>query len=102
MLILHFTFTCITCSFLPRQLFMSFCFFTIESGIPSNFYFKSMCAAPEFYKGTSMLSVVHKYNIIVQFMVLLILSVKAQFTHAGGFCIPFLQKAGLQFLPSLL
>ena len=89
MLILHFIFTCITCSFLPKQLFMSFCFFTIESTIPSNLYFKSMCATPEFCKGTSMSSVVHKYNIILQFMILLILNVKAQFTHARGFCIPF-------------
>ena len=53
----------------------------------SLFYFKFMCATPEVCKDTSMPSVVHKYNIILQFM---ILSVKAQFTHAGGFCIPFL------------
>ena len=69
---------------------MSFCFFTIESAIPSNLYFKSMCAAPEFCKGTFMSSIVHKYYIILQFMILLILSVKAQFTRARGFYIPFL------------
>ena len=57
---------------------MSFCFFTIESAIPSNLYFKSMCTAPEFCKGTFISSIVHKYNIIFQFMILLILSVKAQ------------------------
>ena len=51
---------------------MSFCFFTIESAIPTNLYFKSMCAAPEFFKGTSLSSVVYKYNIILQFMILLI------------------------------
>ena len=56
---------------------MSFCFFTIGSAIPSNLYFKSMCATPEFCKGTFMSSVVHKYNIILLFMILLILSVKA-------------------------
>ena len=85
MLILHFIFICITRSFLPRQLFMSFCFFVIESAIPSNLYFKSMCAIPEFSKGTSMSSTVHKYNIIIQFMIFLILSVKAQFSRARGF-----------------
>ena len=50
---------------------MSFCFFTIESAVPSNLYFKSMCATPAFCKGTSMSSIVHKYNIILQFMILL-------------------------------
>ena len=69
---------------------MSFCFFTIEFAIPSNLYVKSMCATPEFCKGTSMSSIVHKYNIILPFMILLILSVKAQFTRARGFYIPFL------------
>ena len=73
----HFIFTCITCSFLSRQLFVPFCFFTIESAIPSNLYFKSMCTAPEFCKGTSMSSIIYKYKIILQFMILLILSVKA-------------------------
>ena len=90
MLIPHFIFTCITCSFLPRQLLMSFCFFTTESAIPFNLNFMPVYATPEFCKGTSMLSAIHKYNIILQFMVLFILSVKAQFTHARGFCIPFL------------
>ena len=69
---------------------MSFCFFTTDSAMPSNLYFKSKCAASEFCKSTLMSSVVHKYNLILQFMILLILSVKAQFTHARGFCIPFL------------
>ena len=90
MLILHFIFTRTTCSFLPRKLFMSFCFFTVESAIPSNLYFKSMCATPEFCKGTFMSSIVHKYNIILLFMILFILSVKAQFTRARDFYIPFL------------
>ena len=90
MLILHFIFTCITCSSLPRQLFMSFCFFTIDSAIPSNLYFKVYLCYTCVLQGTSMPSVVHKYNTILQFMILLILSVKAQFTHARGFCIPFL------------
>ena len=35
---------------------MSFCFFTIDSAMPSNLYFKSMCASPEFRKSTSMSS----------------------------------------------
>ena len=78
---------------------MSFCFFTVESAIPSNLYFKSMSATPEFCKGTFMSSIVHKYNMILQFMILLMLSVKAQFTRARGFYIPVLQKAGLQFFP---
>ena len=69
---------------------MSFCFFTIESAISSNLYFKAMCATPELRKGTSLSSVVYKYNVILQFMILLIFSVKAQFTHARGFYIPFL------------
>ena len=99
---MHIILTCITCSFLPKQLFMSFCFFIIDSAIPSNLYFKSMCATPEFFKGTSMPSVVHKYNIILQFMILLMLSIKAQFTHARDFCIQFLQKAGLQFFLSTI
>ena len=76
--------------FFSPKLFMSFCFFTIESAIPSNLYLKSMCATPEFCKGTSMLSIVHKYNIILQFMILLTVSVKAQFTRARGFYILFL------------
>ena len=42
MLILHFICTCITSSFLPMQLFMSFRFFATESAMPSNLYFKSM------------------------------------------------------------
>ena len=69
---------------------MSFCFFTIESAIPSNPYFKSMCATSEFCKGTFMSSFAHKFNINFQFMILLTLSVKAQFTRARGFYIPFL------------
>ena len=54
---------------------MSSCFFTIESALPSNLYFKPMCPTFEFCKGTFMSSIVHKYNIILQFMILLILSV---------------------------
>ena len=69
---------------------MSFCFFPIESAIPSNLYFKSMCPTPEFFKGTSLSSVVYKYNIILEFMIFLIFSVKAQFTRTRSFYIPFL------------
>ena len=44
---------------------MSFCFFTIESAIPSNLYFKAMCATSGLCKGTSLSSVVYKYNVIL-------------------------------------
>ena len=91
--ILYFIFTFIICSFLSGQLFMFFLFlhYTFQSLL------KSMCATPEFCKGTFRSSVVHMYNIILQFMILLTLSVKAQFTHARGFCIPFFWKLVCNF-----
>ena len=42
-----------------------------------------------------MSSIVHKYNILLLFMILLILSVKAQFTGARGFYIPILSLCAL-------
>ena len=53
-------FTCITCPFFPRKLFISFVIIIIDSAIPSNLYLKSMCTTSEFCKSTSMSSVVHK------------------------------------------
>ena len=44
-----------------------------------------MLATPEFYKGTSMSSVVRKHNIMLQIMVLLLLSVKTQLTQFRHF-----------------
>ena len=55
--------------FFPRKLFIPFGIIIIDSAISSIFYFKCMSATPEFCKGTSMSSVVHKYNIILQSMV---------------------------------
>ena len=42
----------------------------------NDLYCKSVRTVPDFYRGTSMSSVVHKYDIIFQFMVWLILSKK--------------------------
>ena len=75
-LILHFIFTCITCSFFARKLFISFGIIIIDSAIPSNLYFESMSVTPEFCKSSSMLSVVHNDNIIFQSMIWLIVSIE--------------------------
>ena len=61
-----------------------------------------MCTTPEFCKGTSMSSVIHKNNIILQCMVLLALSVKVQFTHARGFLHPIPPESWFAISPLLL
>ena len=72
-LILHFIFTCITCSFFPRELFISFGIIIIDSAIPSNLYLKSMCTTSEFCKGTSMSSVYIIYIYIFIYVYILII-----------------------------